>query len=211
MEHLRFKADQTAAIYIARGLDEKSQEAFELHLMTCGECVNDVEAWRAIEQHMPRSPRAAGPAAPAAILDRGLKDWRLVASLISIGVLGAIGGWYGRSFDESIDPRTAFFNAQPVTRGADECTPLKFGADTSRVVLRVSGVGRDRKVLALDPQGRELASEGYAAWRQADGSWLLQFAAAQLSRRAIRLESRGAGSGPGEPLGCISADVTSPP
>ena len=62
MEHLRFKADQTAAIYIARGLDEKSQEAFELHLMTCGDCVNDVEAWRAIEQHMPRGPRAGDAA-----------------------------------------------------------------------------------------------------------------------------------------------------
>jgi hypothetical protein len=206
MEHLQFKADQTAAIYIARGLDEKSQEDFELHLMSCGECVDDVEAWRAIEQHMPREARAAH--APAAILDRGLKDWRLAASLVGIGLAGLIGGWYARSLDESLDARTAFFNALPVSRGADDCTPLKFGADTTRVVLRVAGVGRDRKVLALDPQGRELASEGYAAWRQADGSWLLQFAAAQLSRRAIRLESRDAGSAPGEPLGCISADVT---
>jgi hypothetical protein len=192
MEHLQFKADQTAAIYIARGLDEKSQEDFELHLMSCGECVDEARAAHA----------------PAAILDRGLKDWRLAASLVGIGLAGLIGGWYARSLDESLDARTAFFNALPVSRGADDCTPLKFGADTTRVVLRVAGVGRDRKVLALDPQGRELASEGYAAWRQADGSWLLQFAAAQLSRRAIRLESRDAGSAPGEPLGCISADVT---
>ena len=59
MDHMRFKANLTAASYVARGLDESTQEDFELHLMSCPECVDDVEAWRAIEKHMPKAEGAA--------------------------------------------------------------------------------------------------------------------------------------------------------
>jgi hypothetical protein len=204
MDHARFKADQTAAIYVSRGLDASAEEDFELHLMSCPECVDDVEAWRAIEAHMPRER----PAAPlAASASGGFKEWRLAASLVAIGILGAAGGWYARTFADPALDRTAFFNALPLTRGAFDCMPLKFAANTRQVVLRVAGVGNDRRVVALNSRGEELAARGYSARRQADGSWLLTFAADTIARRAIRLESH-ATTGPAEPLGCVSSDLT---
>jgi hypothetical protein len=60
--------------------------------------------------------------------------------------------------------------------------------------------------VALNARGEELAARGYSARRQSDGSWLLQFAADTIARRALRLESRAA-TGPAEPLGCISAEL----
>jgi hypothetical protein len=204
MNHLRFKADQTAASYVSRGLDESAQEDFELHLMSCAECVDDVEAWRAIEQHM---PRAAQPSVPrAAVAGGGFRQWRLAASLVGIGIVGAAGGWYAHPLVDPELDRTAFFNALPLSRGAFDCMPLKFAADTRRVVLRIAGVGSDRRVVALNARGEELAARGYSARRQSDGSWLLQFAADTIARRALRLESRAA-TGPAEPLGCISAEL----
>ena len=53
MDHMQFKANQTAAAYVAHELDEHTQEAFEVHMMGCSECLNDVEAWRVIKTHMP--------------------------------------------------------------------------------------------------------------------------------------------------------------
>jgi hypothetical protein len=202
MDHMRFKANLTAASYVANGLDQSSQEDFELHLMSCAECIDDVEAWRAIEAHMPREERAAAPRMPL-LLDRGLKHWRLAASVVGIGMLAAAGGWYGRAFADPELERTAFFNAPPVSRGAD-CMPLKFAADTQRVVLRIAGVARDQRVRALGPKGEELTTRGYGARRQTDGSWLLQFTPATLDRGAIRLESYGSAE-VAEPLGCVSA------
>ncbi|HEY4873326.1 MAG TPA: zf-HC2 domain-containing protein [Steroidobacteraceae bacterium] len=201
MDHMRFKSNLTAASYVARGLDESTQEDFELHLMSCPECVDDVEAWRAIEKHMPKAERAV--VARAAPAHASLKRWRLAASLVGIGIVGAASGWYWRGFADPDLDKTEFFNTLPLTRGA-YCTPLKYAADTQRVVLRVAGVASDRKVVALAPQGEALAARSYSARRQTDGSWLLQFAAASLTPRAIRLESQGT-TGPSEPLGCISA------
>lgn len=204
MDHMRFKANLTAASYVARGLDESTQEDFELHLMSCPECVDDVEAWRAIEKHMPSAERAAvtrGVPARA-----GLDRWRLAASLVGIGIVAAASGWYWRGFADPDLDKTEFFNTLPLTRGA-YCTALKYAADTQRVVLRVADVPSDRRVVALTPQGDVLPARGYSARRQTDGSWLLQFAAPSLTPRAIRLEAQGA-SGPGEPLGCISPQIT---
>jgi len=204
MDHLRFKADQTAAIYVSRGLDESAQEDFELHLMSCPECVSDVEAWRAIEAHMPRDAHPAVPLVPDA---SGAFKWRLAASLAAIGLIGAAGGWYARPFAPPALERTAFFNALPASRGAFDCMPLKFAADTRQVVLRVAGVGSDRRLMALNARGEELDARGYSVRRQADGSWLLTFAAETIARRAIRLESYAA-TGAAEPVGCISAELT---
>jgi hypothetical protein len=205
MDHARFKADQTAAIYVSRGLDASVQEDFELHLMSCAECVDDVEAWRAIEEHMPRE---AHPRVPlAASVSGGFRQWRLAASLVAIGILGTAAGWYAHSFADPALDRTAFFNAQPLTRGAADCMPLKFAADTREVVLRVAGVGSERRVVALNARGEELGARGYRARRQADGSWLLSFPADSLARRAIHLESHAA-SGAAEPLGCVSTEIT---
>jgi hypothetical protein len=201
MDHMRFKANLTAASYVARGLDESAQEQFELHLMSCVECVDDVESWRAIEKHMPRNEGAVvARATPARV---PLKHWRLAASLVGIGIIGAASGWYWRGLAEPDLDRTEFFNTLPLARGA-YCTPVKYAADTQRVALRVAGVASDRTVVALGPEGEAFAARGYSARRQTDGSWLLQFPAAALTPRAIRLESQGA-TGPAEPLGCISA------
>jgi Putative zinc-finger len=58
MDHLRFKSDQTAAAYVADELDPEHREEFELHMMSCLDCVEDVEGWRALKNHLPQ------PAAP---------------------------------------------------------------------------------------------------------------------------------------------------
>jgi hypothetical protein len=206
MDHIRFKANLTAATYVAHGLEESAQEDFELHLMSCPECVDDVEAWRAIEKHMPRAEPAvfARPAARAA--PARLAHWRLAASLVAIGIVGAASGWFWRGFADPELDRTAFFNATPVSRGAPDCTALKLAPDTERVALRVAAVASDRNVVALNAQGEKLAAGGYGARRQADGSWLLQFTATALARGAIRLESVGA-DGSTEPLGCVSGEL----
>jgi hypothetical protein len=205
MDHMRFKANLTAATYVAHGLDESAQEEFELHLMSCPECIDDVEAWRAIEKHMPRADVAATPAAPRA--RPALGDWRLAASLVAIGCIGAAGGWYGRTLADPGLARTAFFNAAALTRGASDCEPLRLAPDTERVVLRVAGIASDRKVVALTAGAEPLGARAYSARRQSDGSWLLQFAPATLARGALRLESQGA-NGSAEPLGCVSAQLT---
>jgi hypothetical protein len=202
MDHMRFKADLTAASYVSRGLDESVQEDFELHLMSCPECVDDVEAWRAIEKHMPREEPAALTGAARA----GLKHWRLAASLVGIGIVGAASGWYWRGFADAELDKTAFFSLAPVSRGALDCTPLRLAPDTERVALRVPGVASDHKLVALNSEGEKLAPSGYGARRQADGSWLLQLTAAALAHGAIRLESEGA-AGSVEPLGCVSAQL----
>jgi hypothetical protein len=204
MDHMRFKANLTAATYVAHGLDESAQEDFELHLMSCTECVDDVEAWRAIEKHMPRDADALAPPAAAA---RPALHWRLAASLVAIGFVGAMGGWYGRTLADPELARTAFFNAAPLTRGASDCAALRLAPDMERVVVRIAGIARDRKVVALTAGGEPLGTGAYSARRQSDGSWLVQFTPATLARGAMYLASDG-GSGSPEPLGCVSAQLT---
>jgi hypothetical protein len=53
MDHLRFESDQAAAAYVADGLDPERRQEFELHMMSCPECVEAVEGWRAIKDHLP--------------------------------------------------------------------------------------------------------------------------------------------------------------
>jgi hypothetical protein len=54
MDHLHFKSEQTAAAYVGDALDPETRDAFELHMMSCHECVEEVESWRAIKSCMPR-------------------------------------------------------------------------------------------------------------------------------------------------------------
>src|SRR3977135_4416341 len=96
MDHIQFKANQTAAGYVANGLDENTQEAFELHLMGCSECVGDVEVWRAIKLDMPR-PQPEVRVVPARRRIAAFSDWRMAASLVGAGVIGAAGGWVGKT------------------------------------------------------------------------------------------------------------------
>jgi hypothetical protein len=134
--------------------------------------------------------------------------WRLAASLVIGGALGATGGWFGHSAQSpDLDStQTAFFNLPTVTRGADECTPLRLAPDTRVAVLRVPGVARDRHVAALDSEKRELPGNHYSSRLQPDGSQLLRIDVELLDGRAVHLEAKDH-DGLGEPLGCVTGEV----
>jgi hypothetical protein len=208
MDHSQFKARQTAAEYVADGLDEHTLEAFEMHMMGCTECIEDVETWRSIKLNMPSRARPA--LAPAAIgrHAQAAGGWRMAASLVIGGVLGVAGGWFGREAGApNLDStQTAFFNVPAATRSGDECTPLRLAPDTRFAVLRVPGVSRDRRVIAADSEKHELPASRYTSRLQADGSHLVRIEAQALTGLAVHLESQ-APDGFGEPLGCVTGVV----
>jgi hypothetical protein len=210
MDHLQFKANQTAAGYVADGLDESTQEAFELHLMGCSECVEDVEVWRAIKLDMPKPRPEVHTITPKRRVPV-FSDWRMAASLVGAGVIGAAGGWVGKAANSTdLDStRTVVFNLPSVTRGADECTALRLASDTRLAVLRVPGVARDSRVVALDADKRELSAAEYASRVQPDGSQLLQIDSRLLTGRSVHLEARRP-DGSTDPLGCVTAETSDP-
>lgn len=59
---------------------ETTLDEFKLHLMACRACVEEVETWRAIQQHMRR--RRVAPAAGSAHVRRVAPEWRMAASLL---------------------------------------------------------------------------------------------------------------------------------
>jgi len=207
MDHIQFKANQTAAGYVANGLDESTQEAFELHLLGCSECVEDVEVWRAIKLDMPRQRPEVRTAAPKRRYV-AFSDWRMAASLLGAGIIGATGGWLGKSTTATdLDStRTVVFNLPSVSRGADDCTAMRLASDTRLAVLRVPGVSKDLRVVALDSEKRELPAGDYTSRIQPDGSQLVQIDAQALAGRSVHLEARHA-DGSGEPLGCVTGEV----
>ncbi|HUI59554.1 MAG TPA: zf-HC2 domain-containing protein [Steroidobacteraceae bacterium] len=206
MDHLQFKANQTAAVYVADGLDEATQEAFELHMMGCPECVDDVEAWRAIKQELPAVAQPAARATPHNRRFPALTDWRMAASLLGAGVVGAAGGWFGRATQGTDLDSTVVFNVPSVSRGA-ECTPLPLTSDTRVALLRVPGLSRGLRLVALDSERRELPAGSYTTRVQPDGSQLLRIESRYLLGRAVHLEARGA-DGSAEPVGCVSGETT---
>lgn len=66
MEHLRFKSEQTAASYVANQLEADAREDFELHMLSCPECVEEVESWRAIKSCLPGAANTASALGEAA-------------------------------------------------------------------------------------------------------------------------------------------------
>jgi Putative zinc-finger len=209
MDHIQFKANQTAAGYVANGLDESTLEAFELHMMGCPECVEDVEVWRAIKLDMPKQ-RPTVHTLPERRKFAAFSDWRMAASLVGAGVIGAAGGWLGKSTTATdLDStRTVVFNLPSVSRGADECTALRLASDTRVAVLRVPGISRDLHVVALDSEKRELPAGDYASRIQPDGSQLVRIDSQLLAGRSVRLEARRS-DGTGEPLGCVTGETPS--
>ena len=207
MDHIQFKANQTAAGYVANGLDESTQEAFELHMMGCSECVADVEVWRAIKLEMPRQQAQVRTLTPRRKL-AAFSDWRMAASLVGAGVIGAAGGWLGKATTATdLDStRTVVFNLPSVSRGADECTAMRLASDTRLAVLRVPGISKDLRVVALDSEKRELPAGDYTSRIQPDGSQLLKIDAALLASRQVHLEARRP-DGTGEPLGCVTGSL----
>jgi len=211
MDHEFFKAHQTAAIYVGNGLAEEMLEVFELHLMNCRVCVDEVESCRAIKDNMPGRHSAAlirlRHVAPFA-------HWRMAASLLSVGVLGAAGGWIGQEATRGPDidsPQTVVLNLPAATRSAGECTVLQLGADTRVAVLRVPGVSSGLVIGALDAEMHPLPVDRYATRAQPDGSYLLRMDSQLLAGRPVYLRThRGDGAG-GEPLGCITGELPSHP
>jgi hypothetical protein len=210
MDHAQFKARQTAATYVADDLDERTLEAFEMHMMGCTECVEDVETWRAIKLNMPRPAR---PARAPAVLGRGAQaavGWRMAASLVVGVALGVGGGWFGHESQvPNLDStQTAFFNVPAATRGGGDCTALRFAPDTKFAVLRVPGAGRDRHVIVTDADKHELPASRYMSRVQPDGSHLVRIEARALDGREVFLEASAA-DGFGEALGCVTGEVAS--
>lgn len=207
MDHIQFKANQIAAGYVANGLDESTQEAFELHMMGCSECVADVEVWRAIKLEMPRQHAQVHTLKPrrnATVFG----EWRMAASLVGAGLIGAAGGWLGKAntATDLDSTRTVVFNLPSVSRGADDCTAMRLASDTRSAVVRVPGISRDLRVVALDSEKRELPSSDWSARIQPDGSQLLKIDATVLAGRLVHLEARRT-DGTGEPLGCITGTL----
>jgi hypothetical protein len=208
MDHLQFKANQTAAVYVADGLDASTQEAFEMHMMACPECVEDVETWRAIKINIPASVR------PASGLNRRFRaghnttQWRLAASVLVAAVGGLAGGWFshaarGPELDSS---QSVFFNMPAVERGGDECTALRLSPDSKLAVVRVPGVASGDSLIAVDSEKQELNDGSYFVRRQPDGSDVVRIEPRVLVDRAIHLETRKA-DGSIEPIGCITGEI----
>jgi anti-sigma factor RsiW len=229
MDHLRFKSNQTAATYVADGLDPKTQEAFELHLLTCPECVSEVESWRAIKHSLVRDAGAkVGDTAPeqTRVLPRGagtgqggppdrarsyvpakrssLTTARFAASLAAVALAGTVAGWSLRSAQApwSDSEALAFFTLPPVTRGPSDCTALHLDGRTRVIALRVPGAAPEQQLVAVDSAGRDLGSDSYSVRTQGDGSWLVRLDAAALLRQDIRFEARSA-DGTVDPRGCL--------
>ena len=208
MEHLDFKEHQTAAAYVAKGLNETEQEAFEMHLMGCPECVEDVEVWRAIKLDMPKQRPDVRSVVPRHRFV--LMDWPMAASLVGVGIAGAVGGWVGRATTtpDLDSTRTVVFNLPSISRG-DDCVAIKFASNTELALLRVPWIPHDARLVALDSEKRELSAGQYSSRIQPDGSFLVRMKASLLEARVVNLELRRAG-GLSDPLGCITGETPEP-
>jgi hypothetical protein len=208
MDHARFKANHTAALYVRGDLEERSQETFEMHLMSCASCVEDVEVWRALRTGMreegadPRPVPSIARSARPAVWQTGA--WPLAASLAVIAIGSGAGGWYARSLSVSslADNGIAVFTLPPLTRGYEDCEPLPVDGATDVVALRIPNAVTGWQLELTDEEGAPLPATGYSVRTQADGSWLLRMRAKPLQGEVLRLQSR-ASDGVTEPLGCI--------
>ena len=178
--------------------------------MGCSECVEDVEVWRAIKLDMPRQRPEVRTTAPKRRYV-AFSDWRMAASLVGAGIIGATGGWLGKSTTATdLDStRTVVFNLPSVSRGADDCTAVRLASDTQLAVLRVPGISRDLHVVALDSEKHLLPAGQSASRIQPDGSQLVRIDSRLLTGRPVHLEARRA-DGSGEPLGCIIGATPAP-
>jgi len=206
MDHAHFKTRETAANYVAEGLDARTQEAFELHLMDCTECLQEVEIWRAIKLEMPRSPtaRANQPRRlPAGRTWRLAAHWRLAASWLGVALLGATGGWLGKSLQstELASAQAVVFNMPALTRDAD-CTPVMLAPDTRVAFVRIPRLSRGLRLVALDADQHEITT---ALRIQPDQSELMRLDSRSLAGRDIYLQARG--QDVSEPIGCITGRI----
>lgn len=207
MDHDHFKGRQTAAVYVAEGLDDTTLEAFELHLLRCTECLWDVESWRAIKNNIPAGQRSvAGPLRTTVPFG----DWRIAASFLGAGVIGVTGGWVGKSINTAdLDStQTVVFALSGVTRGSEECQTVRLAANTRVAVLRVAGISSSERITAFNSDKRALPEAEYSSRIQTDGSHLLRLNYQVLAGRAVHLRTEAA-DGFTEPMACIVGQVVS--
>ena len=207
MDHSQFKANQTAAVYVADGLDASTQEAFEMHMMACPECVEDVETWRAIKINIPARVRPTTSITRRVRATQTMGSWRLAASLVAVGLIGAAGGWFTREArgPELDSVHSVFFNMPAVERGA-ECTPVRLLPDSKLAVVRVPGIAAGQTLIAVDSEKHELPNASYFVRSQPDGSDLVRIETRVLIDRAVHLETR-LPDGSTEPVGCITGEI----
>jgi hypothetical protein len=210
MDHARFKNEHTAALYVSGGLDERTQEAFEMHLMRCEACLSEVELWRAMRTGMRDGAAANAPVIRSFETSR-TTQWGLAASVAIIAIGSGAAGWYGHSFSgmSVSDEDLAVFSLPPVTRGADDCVPLPIGARTEIVALRVPNANPGLKLELTSEDGTLIADGDYSVRPQADGSWLLRVRAKPFAGQLLRLQTRGSNVLP-EPLGCVIVSESLP-
>lgn len=201
MDHARFKNMQAAATYVSGDLDERTQQAFELHLLECRDCLEEVEVWRAVQAGLRqtdtgRTVRTRDAAAAA--------RWRLAASLAVIAVGSGAAGWYAHSFTgvALADEGIAVFSLPPVMRGAEECLPLRVDPGVELIALRVPNAATGWQLELMREDGTPIGENDYSVRTQMDGSWLLRMRARALAGELLRLQTRG-GDGMTEPLGCL--------
>jgi anti-sigma factor RsiW len=200
MDHARFRSTHTAATYVSGDLDERTQQSFELHMMECPACVEDVEIWRAMQVGL----RAQGAVElPSSTRESGAARWRLAASLAVIAVGSGSVGWFGRSIAEPTltDDALAMFNMPPITRG-DECTRLPTDDATQLLALRVPGAVSGWQLELVRGDGTVVDPSHYGVRTQLDGSWLVRLRARALAGEILHLQTRDA-DGATEPVGCI--------
>jgi hypothetical protein len=203
MDHLQFKSNHTAAAYVADSLDARAQEAFELHMMSCAECLGDVEIWRAMKRTLPREMTEAD--VPAVIVrNNSVMRWKIAASIAMVGVIASGGGWYARSIEGPwVDAEhIAFFSMPPLARGFSDCSPVTIESSTRLIALRVPGAMPDQQLVAIDANGRDLEPKSYSTHVQADASWIVRLRSDSLDEHTIRFEARSV-DGTAEPLGCV--------
>jgi len=214
MDHSQFKANQTAAVYVADGLDAPTQEAFEMHMMDCPECIEDVETWRAIKVNIPSRVRLANAgvhgsrsALRSPSSGTNLGSWRLAASVVFAGAVGTTIGWFGREArsPELDGAHSVFFNMPATERGA-ECSELRLSPDAKVAVVRVPGIGREQTLVAVDSEQRPLAGGTYSVRMQPDASRVMRIQTQVLVDRAVHLETRNP-QGVTEPIGCITGSL----
>ena len=175
-------------------------------MMGCAECVDDVEAWRVIKLDMPEQRPAARIAARKQICRRlPTGAWPLRCWGRASWARRVDGSETQRRLPTSIRRETVVFNVPSVTRG-DVCNTLQLATDTQLALLRVPGVSRDLRVVALDSEMHELPASRYGTRIQPDGSQLVHIDSQLLKGRTIHLEARGP-DGSGEPLGCVAGET----
>ncbi len=142
MDHMSFKANQTAAAYVAGELDELSQETFEIHMMGCSDA-STTSKRGASSRCICRMRSSSKPHASSRRTGGAAGAWRLHSSARWLSRAPVAGSAEFAAAADLDSTETAIFDMQPITR-SEECSKLPLAANTRAVVLRVTSVDSTR-------------------------------------------------------------------